>query len=81
MSPIRGRRSALRGVVPNLEATPGRGGRRADPEILLRRIVEQCGAETGFVVVREDGSYQQKLEVGEERGRRSDLECRFSRTL
>ncbi len=51
------------------------------PEILLRRIVERCGAETGFVVVREEGSYQQKFEVGEERGRRSDLERRFSRTL
>jgi Nif-specific regulatory protein/two-component system response regulator HydG len=51
------------------------------PEVLLRRIVERCGAETGFVVVREDGSYQQKFEVGEERGRRSDLERRFSRTL
>ena len=31
------------------------------PEVLLRRLVERCGAETGFVVVREDGSYQQKL--------------------
>jgi hypothetical protein len=51
------------------------------PEVLLRRLVERCGAETGFVVVREDGSYQQKFEVGEERGRRSDLERRFSRTL
>ena len=51
------------------------------PEILLRRIVERCGAETGFVVVREDGSYQQKFEVGDERGRRNDLERRFSRTL
>jgi transcriptional regulator with GAF, ATPase, and Fis domain len=51
------------------------------PEVLLRRIVERCGAETGFVVVREDGSYRQKFEVGEERGRRSDLERRFSRTL
>ena len=39
------------------------------PEVLLRRLVERCGAETGFVVVREDGSYQQKFEVGEERGR------------
>jgi Nif-specific regulatory protein/two-component system response regulator HydG len=51
------------------------------PEVLLRRIVERCGAETGFVVVREEGSYQQKFEVGEERGRRSELERRFSRTL
>ncbi|HEY0558101.1 MAG TPA: sigma 54-interacting transcriptional regulator [Thermoanaerobaculia bacterium] len=51
------------------------------PEVLLRRLVERCGAETGFVVVREDGSYQQKFEVGGERERRSDLERRFSRTL
>ncbi len=51
------------------------------PEVLLRRIVLQCGAETGFVVVREDGSYQQKFEVGLERGRQSDLARRFSRTL
>jgi hypothetical protein len=50
------------------------------PEVLPRHLVEQCGAETGFVVVREDGSYQQKLEVGGERGRRSDLERQFSRT-
>jgi hypothetical protein len=34
------------------------------PEVLLRRIVERCGAETGFVVVREEGSFQQKFEVG-----------------
>jgi transcriptional regulator with GAF, ATPase, and Fis domain len=51
------------------------------PEILLRRIVERCGAETGFVVVREDGSYQQKFEVGYDRERRSDTERRYSRTL
>jgi hypothetical protein len=51
------------------------------PEVLLRRLVEHCGAETGFVVVREDGSYQQKFEVGDERSQRSDLERRFSRTL
>jgi hypothetical protein len=51
------------------------------PEVLLRRIVERCGAEAGFVVVLEDGFYQQKFEVGEERGRCSELERRFSRTL
>src|SRR3954447_25156688 len=51
------------------------------PEILLRRLVERCGAETGFVVVREDGSFQQSFEVGYERDRRSDVERRFSRTL
>ncbi len=51
------------------------------PELLLSRIVERTGAETGFVVVREDGSYQQKFEVGDERGGRSTLERRYSRTL
>ena len=51
------------------------------PEVLLRRLIELCGAETGFVVVREDGSYQRKFEVGEEGGQRSELERRFSRTL
>jgi Nif-specific regulatory protein/two-component system response regulator HydG len=51
------------------------------PEVLLKRLVERCGAETGFVVVREDGSYQQKFEVGCERDQRSELERRFSRTL
>ncbi|HEV7505638.1 MAG TPA: hypothetical protein VGS07_12050 [Thermoanaerobaculia bacterium] len=30
------------------------------PEVLLRRLVERCGAETGFVVVREDGSCEMK---------------------
>ena len=51
------------------------------PELLLRRIVERCGAETGFVVVREEGSFQQKFDVGYDRERRSALERRFSRTL
>src|SRR3954464_10702857 len=51
------------------------------PELLLRRLIELCGAETGFVVVREDGSYQRKFEVGEEGGQRSEVERRFSRTL
>jgi transcriptional regulator with GAF, ATPase, and Fis domain len=50
-------------------------------ETLLRRIVERCGAETGFLVIREDGSYQQRFEVGGERDGRSDVERRFSRTL
>ncbi|HEY0558127.1 MAG TPA: hypothetical protein VGG20_28005 [Thermoanaerobaculia bacterium] len=41
----------------------------AERKVLPRRLVERCGAETGFVVVREDGSYQQKHEVGKKRGR------------
>ena len=55
--------------------------RNGPPRSFCAALVERCGAETGFVVVREEGSYQQKFEVGEERGRRSDLERRFSRTL
>jgi Nif-specific regulatory protein/two-component system response regulator HydG len=51
------------------------------PELLLRRIVERCGAETGFVVVREEGSYQQKFEVGYDREQRSAVERRYSRSL
>jgi transcriptional regulator with GAF, ATPase, and Fis domain len=51
------------------------------PEVLLRRIVERCGAETGFVVVREEGSFQQKFDVGYDREQRSAVERRFSRTL
>src|SRR5690348_6129429 len=55
-------------------------GERA-PEVLLHRILELCGAETGFVVVREEGSFQQKFEVGYDRERRSAAERRYSRTL
>ena len=51
------------------------------PEVLLRRIVERCGAETGFVVVREEGSFQQKFDVGYDRDRLSATERRYSRTL
>ncbi len=51
------------------------------PEVLLRHIVERCGAETGFVVVREEGSFQQKFDVGYDRQERSAVERRYSRTL
>ncbi len=51
------------------------------PEVLLRHIVERCGAETGFVVVREEGSFQQKFDVGYAREERSAVERRYSRTL
>ena len=51
------------------------------PEVLLRRIRERCGAETGFVVVRENGSFQQKFEVGyDEEGRGDRARC-YSTTL
>lgn len=51
------------------------------PEVLLRRILEKCGAETGFVVVRENGSFERKFEVGYNGEGRGDLAHRFSRTL
>lgn len=51
------------------------------PEVLLRRIIKKCGAETGFVVVREEGSFRQKFDVGYDRSRLSALERRFSRAL
>jgi|CXWL01.1.fsa_nt_gi Nif-specific regulatory protein/two-component system response regulator HydG len=51
------------------------------PELLLRRIVELTGAESGFVVVREDGSFQAQFDVGYDRAERSVEERRFSRTL
>jgi Nif-specific regulatory protein/two-component system response regulator HydG len=50
-------------------------------ETLLRRVVERTGAESGFLVVREDGSFRQKFEVGGPRDRLSAAERRFSRTL
>jgi len=51
------------------------------PEVLLRRILEKCGAETGFVVVRENGSFQRKFEVGYDADGRGDRERCFSTTL
>ncbi|HEV7505627.1 MAG TPA: sigma 54-interacting transcriptional regulator [Thermoanaerobaculia bacterium] len=51
------------------------------PEVLLHRILERCGAETGFVVVRENDSFQRKFEVGYDAGGRGDRERCFSTTL
>ncbi|MCP4661740.1 MAG: GAF domain-containing protein, partial [bacterium] len=50
-------------------------------ERLLRRVVEHTGAERGFIVVREQGSYQQKFEIRYDRAGLSRAERRFSRTL
>jgi Nif-specific regulatory protein/two-component system response regulator HydG len=50
-------------------------------ETLLRRVVERTGADSGLLVVREEGSYRQKFEVGEPRDQLSAAERRFSRTL
>ncbi|HEY2289148.1 MAG TPA: sigma 54-interacting transcriptional regulator [Thermoanaerobaculia bacterium] len=51
------------------------------PEVLLRRILERCGAETGFVVVRENDSFERKFGVGYDGEGGGDLVHRFSRTL
>ncbi len=51
-------------------------------ERLLRRVVDQTGAERAFIVVRDDqGSYEQKFGIGYDRDRVSAEERRFSRTL
>jgi Nif-specific regulatory protein/two-component system response regulator HydG len=50
-------------------------------EIVLRRLVETAGADRGFVVVREDGAFEQKLGVRYDRERVPPPERRFSRTL
>ncbi len=49
-------------------------------EALLLRLLERTRAEAGFLVVREDGEYRRKFEVGDASGR-SDEERRFSRSL
>ena len=50
-------------------------------EHLLHRVLEQTGAESGFLVVREEGSYRRRLTVGWEPQERSKTEHRFSRSL
>ncbi len=50
-------------------------------ERLLRRVVEVTGAERAFIVVREEGSYQQKFGIHYDRDQLSAEERRFSRTL
>lgn len=50
-------------------------------EHLLRRTLELTGAESGFLVVREEGSYRRRLAVGWEPSERSRAEHRFSRSL
>jgi Nif-specific regulatory protein/two-component system response regulator HydG len=50
-------------------------------ERLLRRVVDQTGAERGFIVVREQGGYEQKFEHRYDRAAVSAAERRFSRTL
>lgn len=50
-------------------------------ERLLRRVVEQVGAERGFIVVRETTGFEQKFEYRYNRQVISVAERRFSRTL
>jgi transcriptional regulator with GAF, ATPase, and Fis domain len=53
----------------------------AAAEQIFRRAVERTGAERGFIVVRQGGSYEQKFDVAYARERLSADERRFSRTL
>jgi transcriptional regulator with GAF, ATPase, and Fis domain len=56
-----------------------------DPEkmaaTLLSRAVDSTQAEGGFVVVRDNGGYEQKLQSGYDRSRLSESEHRFSLSL
>jgi transcriptional regulator with GAF, ATPase, and Fis domain len=54
---------------------------RETAAVLLRRLVERTGAERGFLVMREGGSYVQKFEIRYDRAELSEHERRFSRTL
>ncbi|WP_437991588.1 sigma-54-dependent Fis family transcriptional regulator [Sorangium sp. So ce145] len=51
------------------------------PELVLRRVLEATGADRGFIVVREDGSYEQKFAVHFDKAKISDKERKFSRGL
>lgn len=51
------------------------------PEILLRRVLEATGGDRGFIVVRKDGTYEQRFSVRFGRAETSEGERRFSRTL
>jgi Nif-specific regulatory protein/two-component system response regulator HydG len=51
------------------------------PELLLRRVLEAVEGERGFIVVREEGSYEQRFAVRFDRAALSDEERRFSRSL
>jgi transcriptional regulator with GAF, ATPase, and Fis domain len=50
-------------------------------ELLLERVREATGAERGFVVVREDDRFVQKLDVDYDRSKLGLDERRFSRTI
>ncbi|WP_437966606.1 sigma 54-interacting transcriptional regulator [Sorangium sp. So ce260] len=51
------------------------------PELLLGVVIETTGADRGFIVVREGGSFEQKFAVRFDRATITDEERRFSRGL
>ncbi|WP_437569385.1 sigma-54-dependent Fis family transcriptional regulator [Sorangium sp. So ce542] len=51
------------------------------PELLLGLVIEATGADRGFIVVREGGSYEQRFAVCFDRATITDEERRFSRGL
>ncbi len=53
----------------------------AAAEIVFRSLLEIAGADRGFIIVREGGSFQQKVDLGFDRAHVSAEDRRFSRTL
>jgi transcriptional regulator with GAF, ATPase, and Fis domain len=51
------------------------------PELLLRRLLEATRADRGFIVVREEGSYEQRFAVDFDRDATTDKERKWSRGL
>ena len=51
------------------------------PQLLLNRVIEFTGSDKGFIVVREQGSFQEKYQVHFDREIVSARRRRFSRTL
>ncbi len=51
------------------------------PEMILRRTIEAVGAERGFIVVREDGSYEQRFAVAFDRATQPERDRKWSRGL
>src|SRR5262245_8284477 len=50
-------------------------------ETILRRLLDLAGADRGFVVVREDESFEVKIDVHFDRAAATSDERRFSRRL
>ena len=51
------------------------------PRLLLDRVIDFTGAEKGFIVVKEEGSFQEKYHVHFDRDVISSRKRKFSRTL